>query len=322
MKKYFVIGASGFVGSRLVQYLLKEDCQIYIGQHARRLSDLSPGRVQILSCDILTPLAIPEDVNTVYYCAGEIRRKELMYRVNVNGVQNVVDAVKRTSARLIYLSSAGVIGMQGGPIITEETPCKPQNVYEQTKLLGERIVAQAAASGLRAQVLRPTMIVGAGRDPSQDSFLHLFKAIESGRYFHINKGSGLLNIVHVDEVVRALRLLDDGALANAGVYFINTALSFKQITDIYVAYTAKKRSVVRSAPYWIAWSITAFFSLLGYLISRQMPLTFSRLSALMNEKSFSQNHLLAATSYKPLYPIEYYIQKLCQDYMDEGLLCQ
>jgi nucleoside-diphosphate-sugar epimerase len=320
MKKYLVIGASGFVGSRLVQHLLAGDCQIMIGQHARQPPPFPTEKTRVYPLDILTPFDIPGDVNTVYYCAGEIRRSELMYRTNVEGVKNVVNGVRKINARLVYLSSAGVVGMNGGPIITEDTPCKPQNEYEQTKLEGERIVIQAAKSGLRAQVLRPTMIIGAGRDPSLDSFLHLLKAIGSGRYVHINKGRGLLNIVHLNEVARAMHILDDDALLNAGVYFINMPISFKQISDVYLGYAAKKHMVIRSAPYGVALWITSLLSLFEYLSDKKMPLSFSRLSALMNEKSFSQDHLLAATSYRPLHPAEWYIQEVCQEYIAQGLL--
>lgn len=85
------------------------------------------------------------------------------YRNNVLSTVNLAEvAVERRIDRFVFSSSAVVYGTSGQLPVTEETPPAPQSPYGTTKLMCERILADAAASsGLRAAVLRYFNPVGA-----------------------------------------------------------------------------------------------------------------------------------------------------------------
>jgi len=316
----YVTGATGFIGKHLVESLMVNGSHLYALSRSDALSATLPEGVTICRGDITEALTLPKDVTTIYHCAGAISQSSQMERVNVLGTQRVVAAALAGGCRLIHLSSAGVVGRTSSDLIDEQTACHPHNLYEQTKYEAERIVLQAAAKGLKAQILRPTIVFGSGRAPEQDSFLHLIRAMAAGRYRSIGSGRGIYNIVHVHEVARAMQLLDSDRIPNGGVYIINDPLSFNELARIVLSTSSEKRVAPSSIPYPIAFSAAAAMSLLTKLTGKRMPLTLSRLQALTNSKVFSQALLETATGYRPEFTVSEYVAHCCHDYSANGLL--
>ena len=123
-------------------------------------------------------------------------------------------------------------------LIDENTICKPQNVYESSKYEAEKIVLDGITNGLQAQILRPTIIFGAGRNENKDSFLQLLRAMKRRTYRNI--GNGIYNLIHVNEVVRVMRMLDSDAIPNGGIYFISTPIYFRDMDRIVKKETTGK----------------------------------------------------------------------------------
>ncbi|TAN45273.1 MAG: NAD-dependent epimerase/dehydratase family protein [Nitrospirae bacterium] len=318
-KSALVTGASGFIGRYLVQGLLADGMKVYALTRSVSKSETLKGTT-IVTGDITEGVAIPEDVSTVYHCAGVIYNEGLMERVNVIGTEKVATAAQNKGCRLIHLSSAGVVGNSGDANIDEQSPCSPQNRYERTKHEAENILNRAAGSGLRVQMLRPTIVFGMGRAPEKDSFLQLIRAIKSGRYRHIGKGQGIYNIIHANEVARAMKALDDDNLANCGTYLINNPLTFDEFAKIALDETAGLKTSVKSIPYAAALPAALLFSAASLITGKKMPLTLSRLKALTDRRIFSQRILLGKTTYSPERSVEEYLRQTCREYRERGLL--
>ena len=96
------------------------------------------------------------------------------YRSNLGSVISLAAAaVERGVGRLVFSSSAAVYGSAVALPVTEDSPTVPESPYGETKLMGERILADAAdASEMTAVMLRYFNPVGAhpsgliGEDPS------------------------------------------------------------------------------------------------------------------------------------------------------------
>ena len=317
MKKgaVLVTGATGFIGKYVVTYLLDEGLKIFAfipqGEDHAFLSDKA---IEIVEGDITFPLQVPAEVSAIYHCAGVIKREEEMERVNVRGTENVVEAAIAYNCRLIHLSSAGVVGSTKEWVIKEETRCNPDNLYEKTKFRAEEIVMRGVGRGLKAQILRPTIVFGTGRAPQDDSFLQLIRAIAAGRYRNISGGSGIYNIIYAGEVARAMSTLDDDAIPNGGTFIINTPVCFSEFASIVLEVAGNSNTKPGNIPYIAALPAAAIFSLHSLLSHRKKALTFSRLKALTEKRSFSQDRLVSTTSYRPLHTVQEYLRKVCEEY--------
>ncbi|MBI2627534.1 NAD-dependent epimerase/dehydratase family protein [Candidatus Nomurabacteria bacterium] len=294
-KKKFVTGATGYVGQHLVNSLLEKGYQVYILTRKESPIFSNNKNINIIIGDITDPINLPPDVDTIYHCAGVIYQLKELERVNVLGTKNIVETALRNNCQLIHLSSAGAIN--------------PHNAYEWSKYRGEKIVLDGIKIGLKARILRPTTIFGPGKNKEGSSFLELIKSMRSGAYKNI--GQGIYNIVHIDEVVKAMIQLSEADIPYGGVYLINNPIAFKDM-DILVknlppAITKKTKTI----PYPVACLAALILTLISFITRRKNPLTFSRIKALTNTLSYSQNKIVEAIHFKNTLPIEEYIKKVC-----------
>jgi nucleoside-diphosphate-sugar epimerase len=310
-----VTGGTGFIGRRLVASLVSDNADVCVltRRSARHLS--LPGPVKVSQADITEEFTLPEETTTIYNCAGILYDKDEMNRVNVSGTRNVVIKAFENGCRLVHLSSAGVVGEPKKGIINEVTECKPKTAYEISKYQAEQIVLEYVKKGLNAQILRPTIVFGAGRNAAEDSFYQLVKAIRSGLYRNINKGEGIYNIIHKDEVVRALRILGEKDLTSGGYYFLNSPISFGEFASIVKTHLTGKSDPIGSIPYFPLFCVAILFTGLSGLTGKRMPLNLQRLKTLTNRINYSSTLLNETTDYSPACDVREYIRLTCDEYM-------
>jgi nucleoside-diphosphate-sugar epimerase len=118
--------------------------------------------------------------------------------VNVEGTRVVLDecAVAEVG-RVVHGSTIGVYGPTDG-LVDESTPCRPHNIYGQSKLEGERLAL--SHDGAPLTVVRIPEIYG----PGDRRLLKLFRALRKGRFFHIGTGRNLHDLLYVDDLVEGL----------------------------------------------------------------------------------------------------------------------
>lgn len=317
-KKILVTGATGFVGKHLVHALISKGHTVYALSRQRSPAFTERDSVNIIAGDITDPIDLPSDIKTIYHCAGVIHEPKEMEKVNVLGTQNIVDLAIRNNCTLIHLSSAGVVGKTKETILDERTACYPQNDYEISKYKAEQIVIEGVKKGLKAHILRPTSIFGNGQNPRNNSFLQLAKSMRTGLYKNI--GRGIYNIVHIDEVIKAMELLDEKNIPFGGIYIINNTITYKNMDILVKNLSPIVKRETQQIPYFIAFITTTILTILCFIINQRNPLTFSRLKALTNKKIYSRNKIMETISFKNNLPIEEYIKKVCTEYINLGLM--
>jgi nucleoside-diphosphate-sugar epimerase len=148
--------------------------------------------------DVIQPFL--KSCKLLFHCAGEKQDESRMVDVNVRGTEKLLSWLRGSDVQYFcHISSAGVIGKTDQPLITEETPCNPRNIYEQSKYEAEKLVLQGLP-GCRTIALRPTNVVdnfqpGALQLPIRGALIDLMKVFL--------KGGECAHIVHAEDVARA-----------------------------------------------------------------------------------------------------------------------
>jgi len=168
-----VTGATGHIGNVLVRKLIEQGekvrALIWRGEDTTPLEKLD---VETVEGDVLDPESLKpafKGVEKVYHLAGIISimpgQNPLVWRVNVEGTRNVLNAARQAGVRrLVYTSSIHAIHRaQHGKVIDESLPFDPNNpygAYDRSKAEASLEVQKATADGLDAVILCPTGVIG------------------------------------------------------------------------------------------------------------------------------------------------------------------
>lgn len=163
--RILVTGASGFVGSKFIEYALNNTGYVIMGIGRKKVI---PTTYSYIQQDLCQPLSKEiEDFNpdVIVHCAALSSpwgTYEEFYKNNVEATKKIVDLALVNNARLVYISSSSVFYQDKDQLgITEETP-KPNffvNDYALTKYCGEMIVKERMKNYI---ILRPRAVFGPG----------------------------------------------------------------------------------------------------------------------------------------------------------------
>jgi dihydroflavonol-4-reductase len=216
-----VTGASGFVGAAVARALCQAGWQVRAlvraGSDPRNLAQLPMEPVRGDITDGASLDAALAGCEALFHVAADYRLwtpdPQRLYRTNVEGTRNVLDAALRARiARIVYTSSVATVGLppDGSPG-TEATPVGLADMighYKRSKFLAEERVRESARAGLPVVIVNPSTPVGPGDvRPTPTGRLVVDAAL--GRMpAYVDTG---LNIVHVDDVAAGhLRALERG----------------------------------------------------------------------------------------------------------------
>ena len=225
--KVLITGAGGFIGSHLV------DSQLEKGNSVRA-ADLEFGRLahtagrpnlEIIQADITDADLVKQlvsGIDVVHHLASahlDVSLTDEHYRrVNVGATLSLLQAAQQAGVRrFVHCSSVGVIGNVQNPPADETTACQPTNIYEQTKLEGERAVLEFAhRTAYPVVVARPAWVYGP-RCPRTEK---LFRTISKGRFLIFGSGKNLRHPVYVSDAVHGLELCADTEEISREVFII------------------------------------------------------------------------------------------------------
>ena len=171
-----VCGGAGYVGSHACLALARAGHEVTV------LDNMLTGHREavrwgrLVDADILKPetldAAFDRKVDAVmHFCARSLVGESVTdpyayYQNNVTGTVNLLEAMRRHGVdRVVFSSTAAVFGNPVSDMIDEDHPKNPINPYGASKLMVERVLADAAnAYGLRSVALRYFNAAGAAAD--------------------------------------------------------------------------------------------------------------------------------------------------------------
>jgi nucleoside-diphosphate-sugar epimerase len=203
-----VAGGTGFVGSRLVERLLRRrTTRVWIVGRREPASSADP-RVVFLRHDIARPLRrllLPPTIRAVFHCAsprGEDASVADLFGANLRGTIRLLDYAARAGARhFVYVSSGGVPGYRRAPIREAAHP-DPDSSYLRAKLAGE-LAVRAAGSAVPTTIVRLFFPYGPGQ---REGLLPLLcRRLARGESITVGPGGApSLNPIHVGDAARLL----------------------------------------------------------------------------------------------------------------------
>lgn len=208
--RVLVLGASGFVGSRITRALHAGGAHTVVaGLRRENAGFRSSGIEQRLvdATDRAALLKALEGIDAVVNCV--MGSNEGMVR----STENLVSAMREAGARrLVHFSSIAVFGGREG-LIGDDAPFATDiDAYGAAKVACETILKGSAAAGLETVILRPALIYGPGSDPWTGRIGRLLRWRRLGDLGAA--GDGFCNLVYIDDVVAAaIRALEVGAAA-------------------------------------------------------------------------------------------------------------
>lgn len=260
-----VTGASGFVGSHLVDKLLSEGHHVKcILRKSSSLRWLKDKPVEIINCGLLDKDSLRnvlKDADYLFHVAGVVKAKTNNEYLNGNVettrvLLDVVSEVNTSIKRIVIVSSQTACGpsLDGKPC-TEETKEHPITRYGKSKLAQERL-AMSYSDRLPISIIRAVAVYG----PRDTEIYLVFKTYKQGLLGLIGFNKKLVNIVHVLDLVDGIYLAAITDRAKGQIYFIGSQEYYDWIQiGKAISNAMDKKALTVRVPHLIVY-IVAFFA--------------------------------------------------------------
>jgi nucleoside-diphosphate-sugar epimerase len=206
-KRAVVLGASGFVGTRLVRRLSEQGVSV-------AAVDIRPPRerregVDYITADVREPLSatIGLGAQALYNLAAVHRTPghppHEYYETNVMGAAHATELAEACGIPLIVFTSSISVYGPSEMVVTEQSPLQPTSDYGRSKRMAETVHRKwlDAEKGRKLVIVRPGVIFGPGE---RGNYTSLAKALRRGMFAYPGRRDAVKSGGHVDELLRCL----------------------------------------------------------------------------------------------------------------------
>lgn len=322
-RKAFVTGASGFIGTHLVEELLRQNWKVGVLLHKQPMT--ARENLQVFHGDI-RDAAILEDMlagaDVLFHLAAalgatQIKSREF-FQINAQGVTNVLKAAGKAGVkRVVHFGSAGVLGsVKENKAVGEDYPAQPIEIYDKSKLAGEDAALRYAKEGMDVVVVRPGWAYG----PGDHRTFKLIKAVAKKRFILVTKGKTRLTPVHIQDLIQGILLCVEKA-QRGEIYHLAgpEVLSVREVVHM-IGEAAGVRVPGISLPLFpvkiAAWSMEKAFG----LFKKEAPLSMGKLGFFIHPKPLAIRKAREELGYSPARDFQQGIRTTIAWYRDNGWL--
>lgn len=219
MKKIAVMGATGFVGMRLVE-------MFHLGGRAEvrpivhRPASLAALARFKLDARVAQPADSAALAEALKGCDTLIHLATADAQVIREMTTPVYEAAARAGVRrMIFTSSASVHGQAPAPGTTEKTPLPGRHLFAYNAAKAEaerRLLAARSRGSVELVILRPGIVWG----PRSRWVVEPLQAARTGTFGWLNRGRGIINPIYVDNLVEAIDRAG-AAKADGEIFLLN-----------------------------------------------------------------------------------------------------
>lgn len=304
--KVVMIGASGFVGTRLID-LLKTDNNyelknvdllpshffndVTVIGDVRKQEDMDK---ELSGADVVVLLAAQhrDDVSPV----------SLYYDTNVGGMEVTLKAMEKNGVRrLIFFSSVAVYGLnKENP--SEDHPKDPFNHYGKSKWQAEQVLQEwhSSHSDWNINIIRPTVIFG---ERNRGNVYNLLSQISSGRFLMVGKGTNKKSMAYVGNVVAFVKFLIEEKKSGYNVYNYIDKPDFDMNELIALVEKVLNKHIPSiHFPYWMGMMGGYCFDVLAKILRRKLAISSVRVKKFCATTEFDSSKM-QSTGFRPPYTL-------------------
>lgn len=283
--KILITGASGFIGSFLVEEALRQGMDTWAAVRKSSSREyLRDKRINLIELNLssreeLTRQLSGHDFDYVVHAAGVTKctDKNDFRRINTEGTKNLVEALLALGTplkRFVYISSLSIMGaireQQPYTEISEDDTPRPNTAYGQSKLEAEQWMDQRLKDTAWPYViLRPTGVYG----PREHDYFLMAKSIKQHVDFAVGFKQQDITFVYVDDVVQAVFLaLQKGTTGRR--YFLSDGQVYRSTTfsDLIHEELGRPWWLRITAPVWVLRIVTFCGEYVGRLTGKPTAL--------------------------------------------------
>ena len=346
--KILITGASGFIGSYLVEAALEAGMEVwaavrrsssraYLQDPRIRFFDLDLSSDEALTAALTAHLSTNGPWDYVVHAAGatKCRTTSDFRRINTEGTVRLARLLLATGAltgRFVFISSLSIVGavadtpaepsaavptgLYGYPLIMDTDTPQPNTSYGRSKWEAEQ--ALAAIPGLDYVVLRPTGVYG----PRERDYFLMAKSICQHVDFAVGYRPQALTFIYVADLVQAaMQALTRGESGRA--YFLTDggAYSSRAFSDLLQAELGVRHVLHIKAPLWVLRVVSHVAGKMAALLGKTSTLNPDKYQ-IMKQRNW-QCDISAARrelGYEPHYPLERGVREAVSWYRAAGWL--
>ena len=323
--RVLVTGASGFTGGHLARMFVRR------GYDVRALARNAAQADELVKAGIEPALGRLEDrgslnraskgVDVVYHIAAVYRDASIprsTYRaVNATAVGALIEAAAEAGARrFVHCSTVGVHGDIEHPPASEDAPLGPGDIYQETKLEGERIAREAAQrTGLAVTIARPSGIYG----PGDRRLLKLFKGVARRRFVVLGSGDIFYHLTYIDDLVEGFRLCGEMPAAANRTYILagGEVTTLNELID-RIATEAHVAPPSLKLPVWPFWLAGAVCEAVCVPLRIDPPLYRRRVDFFTKSRAFDISRARQELGYAPAVDLRGGIRRTLTWYREQG----
>jgi len=254
-----VTGGTGFIGSHLVEWLLKDGHEVFcLVRNPLKIKWLNGLPVKLIVGNCCEPFNLPK-VEVIYHVAGVIKAKKpsFFYEVNFKGTMNLAKMILKQRLAVKYFVFVSTLAVCGNNL----------SHYAKSKWLAERELLKLS---LPVVIFRPTAIYG----PRDKEFLGWCRLIKYG-IAPIFNPSGILSFCYVEDLIQALGAVMKKNDLSGKIFHISDGKAYKWEEALMIlSRILKKRPIYVKIPK----EISLFLALIAEFLNvfSKEPIIFTR----------------------------------------------
>jgi dihydroflavonol-4-reductase len=330
-----VTGGTGLLGSHLLLELVREHQEVVALkrpssdlEEVRKVFSYYTGEVDELfrlidwaDIDLLDEDALERamiDVDQVYHCAAKVsfhpRDADGMIEFNQACTRSVVNAALEAGIeRFMYVSSSSTIGKPPEGELANETmiydSAKTNTAYSLSKFRGEMEVWRGIEEGLKAVIVNPVIILGAGfwERGSSALFHNIARGLKYGSP-GINGFVGVYDVVEVMTRLMATDITGERYILSAG------EITFTELLEMTASSMGEPRKLKMASPGTL--ELLARLDAIRGFFTGKRTLTLEQAKASFNRNRFSTEKIREALGYE-FTPLPQVVDRISKIYMKE-----